>query len=183
MARITRAAAHLSVDAVKERMKTAPRAHWRQRWLIIYNALVAPRKAEEIAKHCGVSKATVHQVVSSSNRLGGEAVETIGKGGRRHQYLTLAQEREFLAPFFARAASGEIATTGEIQQAYEQRVGHQVDDSTIYRLLDRHDWRKLLPRPKHPEADPAEQEHFKKTLRRRFRRLWQAGQLPISGPS
>ena len=112
----------------------------------------------------------VHQVISTYNRLGVQAVETPGKGGRRHEYLSLRQEQEFLAPFFARAQSGEIATTAEIWQAFEARVGHQVDDSTIYRLLNRHGWRKLMPRPKHPQASKEAQEHFKKTLRRRFKR-------------
>ena len=66
MARITRAAAHLSLEEVKSRLQNDPRPWCRQRWLIIYNALVDPRKAEEIAKHCGVSKATVHQVTLST---------------------------------------------------------------------------------------------------------------------
>ena len=83
MARVTRAAAHLSVEEVKERMQTAPHPLWRQRWLIIYNALVEPRKAEEIARHCGVSTATVHSVISRYNRFGVTAIETPGKGGRR----------------------------------------------------------------------------------------------------
>src|SRR6266481_1003468 len=61
MARITRAAAHLSIEEVKNRMRTDPRPLYRQRWLIIYNALAQPRKAEEIARHCGVSKATVQK--------------------------------------------------------------------------------------------------------------------------
>jgi hypothetical protein len=103
MARITRAAAHLSLEEVKSRLKNNPRAWCRQRWLIIYNALVDPRKAEEIAKHCGVSKAAVHQVISLYNRLGTTAVETPGKGGRRNVYLSLEEEQSFLAPFFARA--------------------------------------------------------------------------------
>jgi hypothetical protein len=85
MARITRAAAHVSLEEVKSRLQNDPRAWCRQRWLIIYNALVDPRKAEEIAKHCGVSKATVHQVISLYyNRFGVSAVETPGKGGRRN---------------------------------------------------------------------------------------------------
>ncbi len=181
MARVTRAAAHLSVEEVKHRLKTDPRSWCRQRWLIIYNALVEPRKAEEIAKHCGVSKATVHQVISSYNRLGVQAVETPGKGGRRHEYLSLEEERQLLAPFFARAESGEIATSAEIQRAFEARVGHEVDDSTIYRLLNRHDWRKLMPRPRHPKANTEAQEQFKKTLRRRFKRQSQCAQQKTSG--
>src|SRR6266446_10792955 len=173
--RITRAASHLPVDEVKERMNTEARPWVRQHWWIIYNALVAPRKADEIALHTGVSATTVHRVISTYNRLGPAAMETPGKGGRRHEYLTLEEEQQFLAPFFARAQTGEIATVREIWQAFEARVGHQVDDSTIYRLLDRHGWRKLMPRPRHPQADPQVQEQFKKTLQRRFKRQSQRG--------
>jgi hypothetical protein len=65
MTRVTRAALHLSLEEVKNRLKTDPRTFCRQRWLIIYNVLVEPRKAEEIARLCGVSTATVHDVISS----------------------------------------------------------------------------------------------------------------------
>src|SRR3989441_7190579 len=180
MARITHAAEHMTTEEVKTRMRTAPRPLHRQRWLIIYNALVQPRKAEEIARHCGVSKATVHQVISTYNRFGVTAVETPGKGGRRHQYLTLQEEEQFLAPFFARAEAGEIATVREIWQAFEARVGEKGDDSTIYPLLDRYGWRKLMPRPRHPKADPQAQEQFKKTLKRRVKRQLQRGHLKMS---
>jgi hypothetical protein len=67
--RITRAASHLSVDEVKERMNTEARPWVRQHWWIIYNALVAPRKADEIALHTGVSATTVHRVISTYHLL------------------------------------------------------------------------------------------------------------------
>lgn len=86
--RITQAASHFSVDEVKERMNMEVRPWVRQHGWIIYNALVAPRIAEKIALHTGVSISTVHRVVSTYNRLGPAALETLGKGGRRHQYLT-----------------------------------------------------------------------------------------------
>ena len=85
MAGVTRAAAHLSAEEVLRRWKQDPRTHRRQRWLIMYQALVDPRTAEQIAKHCGVSTETVHQLISAYNRRGVEAVETPGKGGRRNQ--------------------------------------------------------------------------------------------------
>ena len=84
MAGVTRASAHLPVEEVARRWKYDPRPHRRQRWLIIYQALVDPRTAEQIAKHCGVSTAPVHQLISAYNRRGVEAVETPGKGGRRN---------------------------------------------------------------------------------------------------
>jgi transposase len=80
------------------------------------------------------------------------------------------QERSFLQPFFARAAHGEIATAEDIQRAFEAEVKHAVHISSIYRLLDRHGWRKLVPRPRHPQANPEEQAAFKKTLSKRFKR-------------
>jgi hypothetical protein len=36
--------------------------------------------------------------------------------------------------------------------------------SSIYRLLERHGWRKLVPRPRHPKANPEAQAVFKKTV-------------------
>src|SRR5947208_17184477 len=98
-------------------MKTDERPWVRQHWWIIYNALVAPRKAEEIALHTGVSATTVHRVISTYNRLGPTAVETPGKGGRRHEYLTQQEEKAFLAPFFPQAERAELATVAQIQHA------------------------------------------------------------------
>jgi transposase len=181
--RLTRAASHLSVEEVKERMNTDVRPWVRQHWWIIYNALVAPRKAEEIALHTGVSATTVHRVIATYNRLGPPAMETPGKGGRRHEYLSVPEEQAFLAPFFAQAEKGEIATVAQIQRAYEATVGHEVDDSTIYRLLNRHGWRKLMPRARHPKADPQAQEQFKKNLQRRLKRQSPHGQPKMNARS
>jgi transposase len=136
--RVTRAATHLPEEAVYARMQREQRPWCRQHWEIIYQALTAPRKAEDIARTVGVSASSVHRVIAAYKREGVAAIETPGKGGRRHQYLTLEQERTFLQPFLARAARGERATATEIHHAFEERVGHRVDDSTIYRLLNRH---------------------------------------------
>ncbi len=171
MARITRAAPHLAAEEVKTRLRLDPRPLYRQRWLIIYNAQVDPREAMEIATHTGTTVSMVHRTVATYNRLGVEGVETPGKGGRRHQYLTFEEEQAFLFPFFSRAAAGEIAAVSEIKHAFEAQVGHKVNKSTIYRLLGRHGWRKLAPHPVHPKASKEEQEVFKKTLRWRFRQL------------
>jgi len=160
--RVTRAAAHYPVEEVKRRMKLDPRSWVRERWGIIYHALIAPRKAEEIARDTGVSVTTVRRVISTYNRLGLAAIETPGKGGRRHEYLSVEQERGFLQPFFAQAQRGEIATAEHIHQAFEAEVKQKVHITSIYRLLDRHGWRKLVPRPRHPKANAGEQDAFQK---------------------
>ena len=91
--RVTRAAAHFPVEEVKRRMKMDPRSWVRERWSIVYHALMSPRKAEEIARDTGVSVTTVRRVISTYNRMGLAAIETPGKGGRRHEYMNLEQER------------------------------------------------------------------------------------------
>jgi hypothetical protein len=63
---------------------------------------------------------------------------------------------------------------GNGKLAYEQAIGHATSNSTVYQLLARHGWRKLMPRPFHPKRDVAVQDVFKKmafvALVRRARR-------------
>lgn len=164
MVRVSRALPHLSAEAIKEKIASTPHPRRQQKWLIVYNALVLPRPAAEIAQHTATSVRTVHQVISDYNRLGVEAIETPSRGGRRHEYLSPADEQVFLEPFVALCEQGELTTIQRLHQAFEERVGHPVHVSTVYRLLARHGWRKLVPRPFHPETDVAAQEAFKKTF-------------------
>ena len=94
----------------------------------------------------------------------GEAIFDLRlRGGRHHQHLTLEQEAQLLAPFAASAQAGGILSVAEIQQAYQERTGKAVARSTVYRLLQRHGWRKVVPRSRHPKADVTVQGAFKKT--------------------
>ena len=162
MRKVTKAAPHLSEEEVFQRIKTTV-GFWRvQKWLVIWNGLVSPRSASEIALHTGLAEQTVHNLISQYNRLGPEVVEGPGKGGRRRSYLSLEQEAAFLEPFKQKALTGQIATTGEIKMALEKRLGHKVHKSTVYRLLKRQGWRKVVPRPFHVQAKKEEQEAFKK---------------------
>lgn len=162
MRKVTKAAPHLSEEEVFQRIKTTV-GFWRvQKWLVIWNGLVSPRAASQIALHTGLAEQTVHNLISQYNRRGPEVVEGPGKGGRRRSYLSLEQEAAFLEPFKQKALTGQIATTGEIKKALEKRVGHKVHKSTVYRLLKRQGWRKVVPRPFHVQAKKEEQEAFKK---------------------
>ena len=167
--RITRAATHLSEEAIRERMQREQRPWCRRRWEIIYQALTAPRKAEDIARMVGVSLTTVRRVIATYKQAGVTAIETPGKGGRRHQHLTLEQERAFLQPFLARAARGEMATAAEIKRAFEEETKQPVACSTIYRLLDRHGWKRLGARcsPAQAPADKFAQGNTVSTSERR----------------
>jgi transposase len=165
MGKVTHAALHLSIEEVKGQLRASGDFWTHQKWLVIYTALVDPRPATAIALHLGVSVPFVHKIISVYKRCGPRALATPGTGGRRHQYLTSGEEQRFIAPFIQRAAPGEIATIRSIKDAFEAHVHRAVHKTTIYRLLDRHGWRKIAPRAKHPAATPELQAAFKKTLR------------------
>jgi len=84
-------------------------------------------------------------------------------GGRRYGYLSVEQERQFLSRFLEKASQGGVLVVSEIVRAFEALVGHKVAQSTIYPMLDRHDWRTIIPRPRHPESDIEARKGFKKT--------------------
>lgn len=143
-------------------MKEAKNPRQLQRWQIIYTALIQPRKAEEIAKCVGVSKSLVQKLIPSYNREGIQAVEIKSSGGRYHSYMSEEEEKLFLEPFYQKAERGELTTAKEIKMVYEEQIGRKVHKTTIYDILKRHGWRKILPRGRHPKADIEAQETFKK---------------------
>ena len=76
--------------------------------------------------------------------------------------MTRAQEAEFLEPFFEKAKAGGILVVGEIKRSLDQRLGRRVALASAYNLLHRHGWRKLAPDKRHPQADVAVQQDWKK---------------------
>lgn len=83
-------------------------------------------------------------------------------GGRKRQNMSLQEEREFLAPFLAQAASGGVLVVGQVKAALDKRLGREVALASAYNLLHRHDWRKLAPDKRHPQSDQLAQEEWKK---------------------
>jgi transposase len=158
MAKVTKVKSHLTEDEILEKIKGTV-GFWRvQRWLVILNALVDPRPAKEIALHTGLAVQTVHNFVSMYNHFGPKAIETQGKGGRKHSYLNVEEEADFLKSFEKKAAAGQIATANEIKKALENRLGHSVHKTMVYRMLKRHGRRKVSHRPYH------EKKMIQKTL-------------------
>ncbi len=67
MVRVSRVLPHLTEAEVKEKIRTANNFRRQQKWWIVYNALVEPRTAAEIARHTGTSVRDVHQVINLSS--------------------------------------------------------------------------------------------------------------------
>src|SRR3984885_11198491 len=115
-----------------------------------------------IAAAMGVSLSTVNRAHMAYDGGGIKALKPKPIGGRQRENMTLAGEKALLARFGTAAGAGEMLNIHDLKAAYEQAIGHSTSNSTIYNLLARHGWRKLMPRPFHPKRDLAAQNDFKK---------------------
>jgi transposase len=116
-----------------------------------------------IAEAMGVSLSTVNRAHMTYDYGGIKALKPKPSGGRQRENMTVAEEKALLARFANAAGAGEMLNIHDLKRAYEQAIGHGTSNSTVYNLLDRHGWRKLMPRPFHPKHDVDAQNAFKKT--------------------
>ena len=119
--------------------------------------------ADQVAIAIGWHPNSVRKLQARYFKEGEVALRRGGRGGRYFQNLTLEEERQLLQEFLAQSERGGILEVSRIKAAYEQILGRKVPKSTVYRMLARHGWRKVVPRPRHPKADAATQAEFKKT--------------------
>ena len=108
-----------------------------------------------IADAMGVSLSTVNRAHMAYDHGGIKALKPKPIGGRMRENMTVAEEKALLARFAKAAGAGEMLNIHDLKAAYEQAIGHRTSDSTIYSVLARHGWRKLMPRPFHPKHDRA----------------------------
>src|SRR6516162_2784364 len=116
-----------------------------------------------IAEAMGVSLSTVNRAHMAYDHGGIKALKPKPIGGRQRENMMLCEEKALLARFGKTAGAGELLNIHDLKVAYEKAIGHATSDSTVYNLLHRHGWRKLMPRPHHPKRDLAAQNNFKKT--------------------
>ena len=115
-----------------------------------------------IAAAMGVSLSTVNRAHMAYDGGGIKALKPKPIGGRQRENMTVAEEKALLARFAKAAGAGELLNVHDLKAAYEEAIGHSTSNSTIYNVLARHGWRKLMPRPFHPKRDLAAQNDFKK---------------------
>ncbi len=127
-------------------------------------------EARDVAQAVGLSRSSVYRRKAEYLSEAGEGtLSTDGWGGRRGALLSGEQEAEFVAHFEDAAREGQLVTAAEMLAELERRCGESPNPSTLYRILARHGWRKVIPRPRHPQADPERQEAFKETSQHSLR--------------
>ena len=75
--------------------------------------------------------------------------------------MTFEDESEFIESFSKKAKKWWILVVSEIKKKYEEMIWKKTHKSVVYKMLGRHDWRKIVPRPSHPKTDLDEQQKFK----------------------
>ena len=122
---------------------------------------------DEIAQKLDTSDKMVSQWVSAYINNGGISAllpkERIGM----HRNLSIEEEKEFLSTYTKQAEAGQIIDLNELKAAYIEKVGHSIGGSQIYRMLERHGWRKVMPRSKHPQKASDEAIEASKKLKQK----------------
>jgi transposase len=120
-----------------------------KRLLCLRLRVVNGKKAQEISEITGYSKSSVDDMISVYHHQGlGPFLYRKRPGNNRK--LTAEAEKELLSRFENEAKAGKILTVEDIHKAYEEKVGGSVAQRTVYYMLNRNGWRKIMPRSKHP---------------------------------
>jgi transposase len=133
-----------------------------RRFLCVWLRIERKLSPAEIARVLGWHPITVRTTQQEFIRHGVEALRERPRGGRHRALMSFEEETAFLAQFGEKAGAGSILVIAEVRLALEQKLGKKVAESTVYRILHRHGWRKLVPRPFHPKRKPEAAEAFKK---------------------
>ena len=118
---------------------------------------------KEISEALGFSVQYITELVTKYLKEGMEAIVK-DKRTSNNRRMSYNEEEQFLDQFAESAEAGQIITVGVILEKFEEVTGKPSNTSTIYRLLKRHGWRKLKPRPKHPNAASVEEQNRQKKL-------------------
>jgi transposase len=149
---------------IKKAYKNTHNVKDRNRLLCVKLRVVNGLSLNEISNITEYSLSRVSHLISLYNRLGIESLAPKKCGGN-HRNMTPEEEKEFLEPFRQKALKGEILEVSEIITAYEKELNKKVSKSTVYDLLHRNEWRKIMPRSEHPnKADDEAIEAYKKNV-------------------
>ena len=108
-------------------------------------------KRKEIVNITGFSISHITELTKLYQTKGIKAI-THPRYGGNHRNMSYEEESKLLKPFIKASEAGQIVEVRKILCAYEKKLGRtfEKDRSRIYRVLKRHEWRKVMPRSQHP---------------------------------
>ena len=161
-------ATQLSTEQVTALARREPNARVRCRLLAVRH-LLDGHALDETAGLFALGRTQLYHWV---HRYNAEGVAGLADRPRSGLPPTLPHEQE--AAFLARLHAGPSADSGlaayrgeDVRQLLREEFGAEYSLSGVYALLHRLKQSNLVPRPQHPDADPAAQAAFKKSAARR----------------
>jgi len=151
----------LSPTALQAWVRKAHNREEYQKRLAVWLTHIGPFPAHRVATLLAVSKQAVWLWVSQYNLQGPRGLQRRGRGGRRRAYLTLAEEKAFLAEREERIRQGRVVTTRQMHGELCRQLGKRISLGYLYGLLHRHGWRKgkpsrrLVPAPPPKPPEPS----------------------------
>jgi len=125
----------------------------------------------DIKEILGFNVQYITDLVSKYMKNGIDSILT-DKRTSNNRRMTFAQESAFLEQFEELADAGQIVTVAKILEKFNEVTGKNNNSSTIYRLLKRHGWRKVKPRPQHPGKASDEEIDSSKKLKQNSSGYW-----------
>ena len=118
---------------------------------------------EKIAQITGFNQKYVSQLVSLYVNHGLEKLASDERKGGNRRNMSNEEELEFLESYREKAEKGQIITVREMSNSYYEKLGKTCKKG-IYYLLHKHNWRKIMPRGKHPKKASDEEIESSKKL-------------------
>ena len=143
------------IQTIKTLLKDSRTAKYHKRLQIVLFRLMG-KSYKEIIELLDCNQTTIWRNVKKYEEFGLDSLLQETRGGRNHAYMTVEEEKAFLARHLKAAESGEFVTIDALFQAYKKELGRSYTRDAFYQLLKRHGWRNIMPRPEHPRKTDAQ---------------------------
>ncbi|WAH94452.1 IS630 family transposase [Streptococcus pneumoniae] len=143
------------IQTIKTLLKDSRTAKYHKRLQIVLFRLMG-KSYKEIIEFLDCNQTTIWQNVKKYEEFGLDSLLQETRGGRNHAYMTVEEEKAFLARHLKATEAGEFVTIDALFQAYKKELGRSYTRDAFYQLLKRHGWRNITPRPEHPRKADAQ---------------------------
>ena len=154
-------------EAEKAAIEAAAKANRNKRVakrLEVLEIRYAGKSNSEISMRTGFNERYITTLMGLYKKQGLEEYIRIKQTSHRRN-LTEAEEAKVLAECAKEAEAGKVLTVKTIRERFEKRLGRKTSHNYVYRVLKRHGWRKIMPRPEHPQSASQEEQDSSKKLK------------------
>ena len=150
---------------IKKAYKKSKDVKERSRLLCIKLRVLKGMSSCQIAVITDLSPNYVDIIISNYTANGIDSI-LAKKQTSHNRNMTPEEEKTFLEAFKAKANAGELLEVSDIIVAYSVALNNKkVSKSTVYDMLHRNGWRKIMPRSTHPnKASDEAIEAYKKNV-------------------